>query len=516
MDEMLVDDELEVRKVEVKREDTGLMVQDRKGAVLSYRELKDLERETDERLRKEYEQRYGVSGSGNQYRNPVPLGTRFEEALNQKFTDEVMGNLIGKMFGGSPVANKGGIVSGIMGEPAIVNMLGNIGLGIGNNFDKIIEKAFGLLGRGAAVALAKKAGVDIPEGSEGQTSITPEQQKKMEDGILNINPNDNNAVGEFMNMVNSNSPGSLKNVEDSRNMLKSVQHEILVRRGLISEVPNEVVTRDNSRKHDMNRDLIDRYDKGIPAPGGGSNDFFNQQSGGGGMGVGVEQSPEEIILSMNPDDPQSIHQYAAMRNLIGVDVVSTKKMLINEQRSLLGKNNIDIRGKNPSDVPISPNDDIGQKDRKKVNNEFLVEIPPDQREKEIVGNKEEVDENVVDQPSDNDVLTKVLEAVTLLNNRISDYGNRLELLESKKEKEKTKENKRDDILAEEKEEIDRIEIPPSQKFAESSVESVTPPLQENIPEDDRAKVDNIKVGGDIEEKPVEKKRKFSIHKKGEN
>ncbi|MDD3474363.1 MAG: hypothetical protein PHP08_00485 [Candidatus Dojkabacteria bacterium] len=327
-----------------RQESNNLNIIDRKGVTISQQEY--------ERLMRDARERVGGDGAGN----VISLGRRFEEALNQKLNDEVIGNLVGNIFrGGSPVGEVKKSHSGIIG--AFLDIADTkMGYALGEKFgDKATElvKMFGADRIGAMMdAYSGKVPQNQQQGQGQEHQASPEeQQKEIEKIIMGLDSTSIDDMNVFMQKT------GMKNLYDAQRTLLAEQDRILQNRGLSKKsqeqsqensIPNENV-RDRSKRRpsDMNRDLIDRYDNpdqynqrsqqyqqnNFQTP---SNDFF----GGGGSvssGTSLQQTPEEMILSLNPDEPSSIHQYMSLRGITGVEQSIVKKMLMKEQRELSGK-----------------------------------------------------------------------------------------------------------------------------------------------------------------------------------
>lgn len=382
----------------------GLHVQDKTGAVLSYKQVKDLERETEERIKREY----GIGAGG---RNTVSLGARFEDALNQRLNDEVIGGLVGNMFrGGLPSEPKPtpGIVGGLLHElKGILDTKFGYGLGekIGDKSTEFI-KIFGTERIGAMMDAASGKTVQGQQQIEQAPPTPEEQQKALENALMSL---DTTNIADMTKFMEAN---KLKNLDEARNILLSLQDKILQSRGLVRTSNGQAQSEDSTSREtpkarsrnksgDINRDLIDQYDNpdqfnSRNQPNNFSSprtDFFGNGGGGGNQpDLGFQQSQEEIILSLNPDEPSALHTYSAMRNISGVDATTIKKMLMKEQKSLLDKSSNpvqEVNQQNNSPLPvqdaqvvehrgISPDEDQSRLRSTVLPNEFLGETPSKQ------------------------------------------------------------------------------------------------------------------------------------------
>ncbi len=390
---------------------SGLNIVDRKGVTLSQQEY--------ERIRREAA---GLGINENQG-NMMSLGRRFEDALNQKLNDEVIGSLVGKMFGGnssspSPGNASAGMVGGVLHElKGILDT--KFGYGLGEKLGGSATELIKTIGQERVGQLIDNYNQNLNPNSQQpqQPQLTPEeQQKRAESTIMSFDSTNISDMTKFMEAT------GIRSLPDAQKLLLSEQDRILQSRGLTRtnsphqtsqqsaefSTPNENPrTKDRSRSNkpnDMNRDLIDRYDNPDQFSQGNQpfssdnfnpprNDFFSIGNPDSSPNLALQQTPEERILSFNPDDPTSLHQYASMRNISGVDASTIKKMLIQEQRNLMSKSSnstqnsissssIDAQNKNSQG--ISPDEDQARLRGGTNSNEFPVQIPTKLQEQQTL------------------------------------------------------------------------------------------------------------------------------------
>ncbi len=343
---------------------SGLNIMDRKGVTLSQQEY--------ERIRRE------ASGNSENLGNSISLGRRFEDALNQKLNDEVIGSLVGNMFrGGSPTSGDSrnsstGVVGSVLHElKGVLDTKFGYGLGekIGGSATELI-KTIGQERVGQLIDNYNQ-GMNPNQLPPQQAQLTPEEhQKRAESTIMSLDSTSITDMTKFMEAT------GIRNLTEAQKILLAEQDKILQNRGLSrnssSQQSNEVSqnsqsnesskSRNKNKSNDMNRDLIDRYDNpnsSFPTSSPFQSDNFTPPGidffGSGGEGGNQQnssfsQSPEEIILSLNPDDPTSLHQYSTMRNLGNLDAITIKKTLMKEQRNLLDKSSKSTFDTNQSSI----------------------------------------------------------------------------------------------------------------------------------------------------------------------
>ena len=371
-----------------KQEPVSLNIIDRKGVTLSQQEYERLIRDARER----------VGGDGGGGGNTISLGRRFEDAFNQRVTDELIGNTVSGLFrGGNPAANAIKSHSGIIG--AILDIADTkMGYGFGQQIGDKATELVKMFGEDRIGAMMDAASGRAPSSQQqsGERQLTPEeQQKKIEIALMSFDSTNINDMAKFMEAT------GIKSLPDAQRALLTEQDKILQGRGLTRKpqeispenvTPNESPrTKSKNRQNDMNRDLIDKYDN----PGNQTdnmqpprNDFFETNSP---PNMGFQQSPEEIILSLNPDEPSSIHKFMAMRGIVGVEQSTVKKMLMKEQKSLLSNPSNHIQEANQSNIatPLAQDEQVVQgtiitpeEDERRISqsrilsgNEYLVTTP---------------------------------------------------------------------------------------------------------------------------------------------
>ncbi len=171
--------------------------------------------------------------------------------------------------------------------------------------------------------------------------------------VLSLNPSNLNDLQKFKELI-SQDPQNEK-LEDLNDVYKAlINEQMLIKKEL--NIPDEIQQsiqqpqqqqsiqqqqqpmrqqqpiQPQQRQRDINRHLIDQYD--IPQNQNQNNAFFNNNVNPNLSISDTKQSPNEIILSLNPDDPISIHQYASMRNIFNLDAKTIKNMLIKEQEQI--------------------------------------------------------------------------------------------------------------------------------------------------------------------------------------
>ncbi len=294
----------------------NLNIVDRKGITISQQEYERLVRDARGRV-------------GDLPQNRISLGSRLETAIAEKIDDNVVNNIIGNLFK-SPGAVDAKNQSGIMGTVlrlADTKMGEAFGHEVGSKTTELI-KMFGEERIGAMMDAA--AGRPVQQAPQ-QQQLTPEEAQKQEEAIImSLDSTNIQDVNKFMQFT------KIPNLQDAIRVLLESQDKILQKRGLSKGVQQQQPQYQqqpqrqeyNYNYKDMNRNLMQQYENNQnPA----AETFFNPNQN---QVQPVQQNEAEIILSLNPDFPQSLHQFAAMRQISGVDVNIIKKMLLKEQQFL--------------------------------------------------------------------------------------------------------------------------------------------------------------------------------------
>lgn len=376
----------------------GLKIVDRNGVVVSQTEY--------ERIIKDARDRAGSSPA-----NTISLGARIENAISQKLDDTFVQNFVGRLFtGGTPSVEPKKPHSGIIGtllDIADTKMGYAFGEKIGDKATDLV-KMFGTERIGAMMdAYSGKTSPGQPQ----QQQLTPEQQQKQAETILmSLDSTNIEDMNKFMQMTGIN------NLYDAQKLLLSEQDKIIQSRGFArprsqsqsqsqeqEQASNRTPSRAKNKQNDMNRDLIERYessDQQYQQDFNQPNDFFGGNTNSSlGFETGISsQTNEEKILSLNPDDPTSLHQYSSMRNLVNLDAITIKKMLIQEQKNLLSKasttpqitsqpNTISSPIRDAEVIEnrgISPDEDQSQLKGGSPSNELVVQKPKQPSEQQSI------------------------------------------------------------------------------------------------------------------------------------
>ncbi len=263
---------------------------------------------------------------------------QFRQGIRQKFTEQILPNLFT-----SPQPKEQGWMGMAKDGMKVVQSLAE-------HPDSPMSQAVGSIINSMANAYNNYNQMQKGNGNGESNKKLP----SMEEIILKLEPNDINHLMKFKQIVESNPENpKIDDLNELHNILLQEQNRIREAHNIpvVSQNQNENKTsneeiiqqqhqrqlqnqgRNRPRNQDINRELMDRYDNPSQYQNYNQNqninpqsDFFNNSQ--------VKQTPEELIMSLSPDDPISIHQYAYMRNLGNLDAITVKKTLIKEQEQL--------------------------------------------------------------------------------------------------------------------------------------------------------------------------------------
>jgi hypothetical protein len=244
----------------------------------------------------------------------MTIGQRFEEGLNQHFTNELMGKFFGNMTGGATAVKKHEGITGIIMELLDTKAGYALGESIGKSAPQLIQ----MLGSGKVNEIIESYKKSSDPNYIANEETVEDRQKKQDQQIMSFDPNDPAQMQQFMQAVN------MTDINAAKNVLIGEQERIMKARGVIN----------NQQPKDINRQLMQQYDDPQRMPqqqvlGGSTNDpFFGQQSS--------QPAPNnnDFIASLNPDDPISQQQFMAARGMSGVPLDEVKRMMLKEMRSL--------------------------------------------------------------------------------------------------------------------------------------------------------------------------------------
>ncbi len=176
--------------------------------------------------------------------------------------------------------------------------------------------------------------------------------EKVNQFILQLNPDDYDSIADYIKLSQKIGGNVSSNFSEARQSLLKDQYMLRKQYGIEEQQPQQQqqlqqqyqqqpqqpqqqpqqyqsqrpIQRQDINRQDINRQLIDQYVQN-------QDPFFNQNQPNINLSD-TKQSPEEMILSLSPDDPVSIHQYAYLHNITNLDAQTIKKMLISEQTQL--------------------------------------------------------------------------------------------------------------------------------------------------------------------------------------
>jgi hypothetical protein len=213
--------------------ENGMSIRDSNGVVITVSQYEDMKRSA---------LKYTGGSSENN------LGARIESAIAQRFNDEIIGKMVGNVFGSTNPAPKKDGIAGIIGD--ILNS--QFAYGAGQSLGAKAPEIIAALGKDKINGLieAYKRSNDpnyVPEPGPAQLT-TEDQRKKVDATIISLNPNDQNDVNSFAQATNMTDYNAAKNI------LISEQNRILKERGI----------ENSSQPKDINRQLMQQYENSTP------------------------------------------------------------------------------------------------------------------------------------------------------------------------------------------------------------------------------------------------------------
>lgn len=158
-------------------------------------------------------------------------------------------------------------------------------------------------------------------GNNGNTNELHKNEEDIYKEVLAMSPDNIEHLARYTQIIRQNPENpATSSIEEIRKLLVNDQAYIRKKFGIPTE--------EQQPQQDINRELIQKYENQPGQTTTGSGNFFNNNPPQG------SQSPDEVILSLSPDDPVSIHTYASMRNLNNLDATTIRKTLIKEQEQL--------------------------------------------------------------------------------------------------------------------------------------------------------------------------------------
>lgn len=355
------------------------------------------------------------------------FGETLATQIDSNLASQLASKLIPNLFGGTGEVD--GREKGAMGFILdILNTKFAYGAGqtMGNNATEII-KSLGEKRIGQIIdTYQNRMNPDSRQQSMSETieQSDEDQQKKTESILMGLDSTNSEHVLNFMKAT------GIKDFTDAQHTILTEQSRILRSRGQIESNDEHIVHKASISKHkeheepsDINRQLIQEYSNDSNESKKGS--FFDTEHD--------NIREDEFILSLDPNNPASLHQYMSYRKISGVDNDTVKKMIIKEQDKYLHSlsssktNNQDIHQPIPVQIPDPDETKIMSKEEfykeigLKTPNQAINESSKPQNETKIQTQPEIVS------PSGTDI-TNIM---TILNNIGNNFENSMKSLTEK-------------------------------------------------------------------------------------